>query len=207
MQNSHVTGVEVVVAPLIVNNKGEILLVKSHKWGDVYLIPGGHLELNEKIFDEKIDIVRYSENPGEYITNALSPARIITVEIIEESPQKKEALVVVPNDQLSLAIGKEGQNVRLAHRLTGWKIDIKSLFQYEQMQEEYARYQEEHPEIYSEEYEEAEETQEVIEEAVETVVEEPKKAAKAKKAEKAAEPVAEEPEKAKKTKKVKKTEE
>ena len=50
MQNSHLTGVEVVASPLIVNKKGEILLIKSHKWGNVYLIPGGHLELNEEIF-------------------------------------------------------------------------------------------------------------------------------------------------------------
>jgi len=93
--------------------------------------------------NEKIDIVRYSDDPGEYITNALSPARVISVQVYEDSPQRKDALVVVPNDQLSLAIGKEGQNVRLAHRLTGWKIDIKSLSQYEQMQDEYDRYQEE----------------------------------------------------------------
>lgn len=77
--------------------------------------------------NEKIDIVRYSEDPAEFIVNALSPARIISVEILNEDA--KEALVVVPNDQLSLAIGREGQNVRLAHRLTNWKIDIKSLSQ------------------------------------------------------------------------------
>lgn len=77
--------------------------------------------------NEKIDIIRYSEDPVEYIVNALSPARIISVEILEDSPENRAALVVVPDDQLSLAIGKEGQNVRLAHKLTGWKIDIKSL--------------------------------------------------------------------------------
>ena len=79
--------------------------------------------------NEKIDIIRYSEDPVEYLVNALSPAKIISVDILEDSEETKEALVVVPDDQLSLAIGVGGQNVRLAHRLTGWKIDIKSLGQ------------------------------------------------------------------------------
>lgn len=81
--------------------------------------------------NEKIDIIRYSDNPAEYITNSLSPARIVSVEIVDDTPEYKEVLVVVPDDQLSLAIGREGQNVRLAHRLTGWKIDIRSLSQIE----------------------------------------------------------------------------
>ncbi len=76
--------------------------------------------------NEKIDIVRYSTDPVEYIVNALSPARIISVDILADEEDRKEAFVIVPDDQLSLAIGREGQNVRLAHRLTGWKIDIKS---------------------------------------------------------------------------------
>ena len=76
--------------------------------------------------NEKIDIVRWSENPVEYIVNALSPARIISVDILADEEDIHEALVVVPDDQLSLAIGREGQNVRLAHKLTGWKIDIKN---------------------------------------------------------------------------------
>ena len=76
--------------------------------------------------NEKIDIVRYSEDPVEYIVNALSPARIVSVDILADEEDRKEAFVIVPDDQLSLAIGREGQNVRLAHRLTGWKIDIKS---------------------------------------------------------------------------------
>lgn len=71
---------------------------------------------------EKIDIVEYSEDPEEYISNSLSPAKIEEVKI----QPKNTALCIVPNDQLSLAIGKEGQNVRLAARLTGWKIDIKT---------------------------------------------------------------------------------
>ena len=71
---------------------------------------------------EKIDIIEYSDDPAKFIANSLSPAKIIDV-IVE---QKNTAIVVVPNDQLSLAIGKDGQNVRLAAKLTGWKIDVKS---------------------------------------------------------------------------------
>lgn len=70
---------------------------------------------------EKIDIVEWNENPVQYITNALSPAKIISVRTDEKN---KHAIVEVAEDQLSLAIGKEGQNVRLAVKLTGWKIDI-----------------------------------------------------------------------------------
>ena len=86
--------------------------------------------------NEKIDIVRYSEDPVEYSVNALSPARILSVDILADSDEAKEALVVVPNDQLSLAIGREGQNVRLAHKLTGWKIDIKSEAQMEAIEQD-----------------------------------------------------------------------
>jgi N utilization substance protein A len=82
--------------------------------------------------NEKIDIVRYSEDPVEYIVNALSPARVVSVDIMADDEYSHEALVVVPDDQLSLAIGREGQNVRLAHKLTNWKIDIKSVSQMEQ---------------------------------------------------------------------------
>lgn len=71
---------------------------------------------------EKIDIIRYSEDPAEFITNALSPAKVLSIDIDEE---KKSCSIKVPADQLSLAIGKEGQNARLAARLTGWKIDLK----------------------------------------------------------------------------------
>lgn len=81
--------------------------------------------------NEKIDIIRYSADPVEYIINALSPAKIISVEILNDNPEDLQALVVVPDDQLSLAIGREGQNVRLAVKLTGWKLDIKSLSQIE----------------------------------------------------------------------------
>lgn len=82
--------------------------------------------------NEKIDIVRYSEDPVEYIVNALSPARVVSVDILADDEDSHDAMVVVPDDQLSLAIGREGQNVRLAHKLTGWKIDIKSVTQMEQ---------------------------------------------------------------------------
>lgn len=72
---------------------------------------------------EKIDIVKWNTDPAKYIANALSPARVVSVEIQET---EKMSRVVVPDYQLSLAIGKEGQNARLAAKLTGWKIDIKS---------------------------------------------------------------------------------
>lgn len=91
--------------------------------------------------NEKIDIVRYSEDPVEYIVNALSPARIVSVDILADDEFSKEALVVVPDDQLSLAIGREGQNVRLAHKLTGWKIDIKNVSQMERIEAENAQKQ------------------------------------------------------------------
>ena len=73
---------------------------------------------------EKIAIVPYSEDPSEFIAAALAPANVINVEILDE--EEHSCRVIVPDNQLSLAIGKEGQNARLAARLTGWKIDIKS---------------------------------------------------------------------------------
>lgn len=74
---------------------------------------------------ENIDVVRYEENPSDYIANALNPAEVIAVQFSEDENQQKSALVIVPDYQLSLAIGKKGQNVRLAARLTGYKIDIR----------------------------------------------------------------------------------
>ena len=71
---------------------------------------------------EKVDIIQWSENPLEFIAKALSPAKVISVTQIDE----KSAIAVVPDDKLSLAIGRDGQNARLAARLTGWKIDVKS---------------------------------------------------------------------------------
>jgi transcription termination/antitermination protein NusA len=76
--------------------------------------------------NEKIDIVRFSEDPVDYISNALSPAQVVTVALFNDD-QGKRAEIVVAENQLSLAIGRGGQNVRLAAKLTGWKIDIKSL--------------------------------------------------------------------------------
>ena len=73
--------------------------------------------------NEKIDIIKWSKDPAEFIANSLSPAKVLSVEVDEEN---KTAKVVVDDNQLSLAIGKEGQNVRLAAKLTNWKIDIKS---------------------------------------------------------------------------------
>ena len=76
----------------------------------------------EELKGEKVDIIKWSEDPAEYIAAALAPADVISVDVFEEG---KSCRVVVPDDQLSLAIGKEGQNARLAAKLTGWKIDIK----------------------------------------------------------------------------------
>lgn len=83
--------------------------------------------------NEKIDIIKWSKLPEEYIANALSPAKVLDVDIDEDN---KFAQIVVDDDQLSLAIGKEGQNVRLAAKLTGWKIDIKSKTQLDNSKED-----------------------------------------------------------------------
>lgn len=78
---------------------------------------------------EKIDIVRWSNDPVEFVANALSPSKVVDV-IVDEN--EKATTVIVPDYQLSLAIGKRGQNARLAAKLTGWKIDIKSQSEAEQ---------------------------------------------------------------------------
>ncbi len=82
----------------------------------------------QELRNEKIDVIRWSPDPATYIANALSPARILEVRLV--NPEIQQAHILVPADQLSLAIGKEGQNVRLAARLTGWKIDIKEIESY-----------------------------------------------------------------------------
>ncbi len=87
----------------------------------------------EELQGEKIDIINFDKDIKVFISNALSPADIIEVLVNEKS---KKSLVVVSSDQLSLAIGKEGQNARLAARLTGWKIDIKSSEEYESLSQE-----------------------------------------------------------------------
>ena len=90
----------------------------------------------DELRNEKIDILKWDEDPAVYIANALSPAKVVSVEVNE---QEKMSRVVVPDYQLSLAIGRLGQNARLAAKLTGWKIDIKSETQAE---EEDAAYEE-----------------------------------------------------------------
>ena len=91
----------------------------------------------DELGQEKIDVIQYSEDPAVYISNALSPAKVerVDTEIItnEDGTKEMNAQVVVPDQQYSLAIGRSGQNVRLAARLTGWKIDIKSTSQFQQM--------------------------------------------------------------------------
>ena len=87
----------------------------------------------EELHGEKIEIVVWSEDPCQYVKAALSPADVISVSLV---PGQKACSVVVPDDQLSLAIGKEGQNARLAARLTGYKIDIKSASQVQEPAEE-----------------------------------------------------------------------
>ena len=85
----------------------------------------------DELRGEKIDIVPWASDPAIFVASALSPAKVIRVEITEET---KTALVIVPDNQLSLAIGKEGQNARLAAKLTGWRIDIKSESQIKELE-------------------------------------------------------------------------
>ena len=115
----------------------------------------------EELRGEKIDIINWDENPGNLIQNALSPAKIVAV---FADPEEKTAKVVVPDYQLSLAIGREGQNARLAAKLTGYKIDIKSEtqakdapgFRYEDYEDD-EYYEEEYDEEYEDESEYADE--------------------------------------------------
>ncbi|MCQ2498274.1 MAG: transcription termination factor NusA [Lachnospiraceae bacterium] len=119
----------------------------------------------DELRGEKIDIINWDENPGVLIQNALSPAKIVAV---FADPEEKSAKVVVPDYQLSLAIGKEGQNARLAARLTGYKIDIKSEtqakdapgFRYEDYVDEYEDGEQEE---YYDEYVEEEQVEEANE--------------------------------------------
>lgn len=89
----------------------------------------------DELNDEKIDIVKWDEDPAVYIANSLSPAKVISVDVNEE---EKTSRVIVPDYQLSLAIGKAGQNARLAAKLTNWKIDIKSETQADEVEPETA---------------------------------------------------------------------
>lgn len=89
---------------------------------------GGRVaDIVDELGGEKIDIIKYSEDPEEYVAAALSPAEAVSVALLEDG---KSCRVIVPDNQLSLAIGKEGQNVRLAAKLTGYKIDIKPESEY-----------------------------------------------------------------------------
>ncbi len=109
-----------------------------------------------ELYDEKIDIIRWNEDLSRFIAESLSPAKVVSVTIDEET---KSAFVIVPDNQLSLAIGKAGQNVRLAARLTGWRIDIRSEAQIARTV------------LTAEEPETAEEAEETAPEAVEAVAE------------------------------------
>ncbi len=89
------------------------------------------MAVSNELGQEKIDIIEWSENPEKFIANSLSPAKVTSVEILE----RREAKAFVPEDQLSLAIGKGGQNVRLAAKLTSWRIDVRSQSRPEEVQE------------------------------------------------------------------------
>ena len=114
--------------------------------------------------NEKIDIVRWSPDPVEYIVNAIAPARVVSVDIMADDDEAHEAMVVVPDDQLSLAIGRDGQNVRLAHKLTHWKIDIKSVSQMEQAEANNIQNYSEPEEVVEEDEDVQDELQQEIEE-------------------------------------------
>ena len=96
----------------------------------------GHIDVGEMIVDElhgeKMDIIVWSEDPAKFVASALSPADVKSVTVLPGST--KACRVIVPDDQLSLAIGKEGQNARLAARLTGYKIDIKPASQEQELE-------------------------------------------------------------------------
>ena len=134
----------------------------------------------DELKGEKIDIINWDDNPGILIENALSPAKVV---FVIADPDEKAAKVVVPKNQLSLAIGKEGQNARLAAKLTGFKIDIKDEeqakdapgFRLEDYYEEDEEYDEDYDGEYEEDFEEeydgdtepAEQTEEEVSDAVE----------------------------------------
>lgn len=79
--------------------------------------------VTNELGEEKIDIVDYSDDPTQFVAAALSPAKVLSVTVVDE--QARACRAIVPDYQLSLAIGREGQNARLAARLTGWRIDIQ----------------------------------------------------------------------------------
>ena len=94
-------------------------------WGLVSGVKGARIQnVIRELEGEKIDILRYDSNPVVFIKNALAPAQVEQVHIL--SNRRKAVLAVVPDEQLSLAIGKQGVNIRLASRLVGWSIDVKN---------------------------------------------------------------------------------
>lgn len=112
-------------------NRSKVALHLADETQDVDLIgscvgsKGNRInKIRKELSGENIDLIEYFEDPVIYISNALAPALVTAVQIVDE--EEKQSRVIVPDDQLSLAIGVNGQNVRLASRLTGWKIDIKS---------------------------------------------------------------------------------
>ena len=138
---------------------------------------------------EKIDIVSWDEEPGTFITNALSPSEPVHVELLESD---QTAIVVVPDRQLSLAIGKEGQNTRLAARLTGWRLDIKGMSEWEEIKEatQALNGSEEEPEV--EAAKAVEEASTIVEETATAVAVEPEPMAEETTAAVEPEPMAEE---------------
>jgi N utilization substance protein A len=119
----------------------------------------------DELSGEKIDIIFWSDDPEELICNVLSPSDV--EDVVIEDEEAHIATAIVPDDQLSLAIGKQGQNVRLAARVSGWKIDIKSHSQY------YAEYQENEIMDVTDSYEEEPEAIDSYEEAMDSYEEEP----------------------------------
>ena len=119
------------------------------------------MTVSDELGQEKIDVISWSEEPAKFIAASLSPAKARSVEILP----RREALVYVPDDQLSLAIGKGGQNVRLAAKLTGWKIDVRSASKPEEIQEGGVAEakEEEKPEVKEETKEEKTAEKEVVE--------------------------------------------
>jgi len=133
----------VVEIKAVAREPGERAKVAVHSWdkkvdplGACVGVRGSRVQtITRELKGEKIDVVTWSEDPAIYVANALSPARVLTITVNE---LERSTLVIVPNDHLSLAIGRKGQNVRLAARLTNWKIDIKSDIQLEKEEKERA---------------------------------------------------------------------
>ena len=118
-------------ATRIADKNGQAVIFKNNK-PKYLLIEIDNSPIIDMSDDEKIDVIEWDKDPSVYIAAALLPAQVMAVDIREE---ERFAQVIVPDDQLSLAIGKSGQNARLAAKLTNWKIDIKSESQIREMLE------------------------------------------------------------------------